>query len=144
VKTLRRYATVGAIIACAMGATMLPATAQAEYNGQYYYGCTYSWGAACVGPYQHLENVYTMDSDLAWATMAGRKPANGYKQAEEHAGESRDVCASYENPYGTVAAAWSCNWGGAYTEPHAWGYPTIGTVYEYYNISMYQWVNSPS
>ena len=141
----RARATLAILATCTLGAVILPAVilptaAQAEYNGSYYWGCTYSWGNVCIGPYQHLENEFTMDPEEAHFAMGERKTNNGYPQPKQYPGESRDVCGAAENPLGVQSVPWSCGWTDVYSEQHAWGYPLIGGA-EYYQIALYQYIN---
>ena len=142
----RARATLAILATCTLGAVILPAVilptaAQAEYNGAYYFGCTYSWGNVCFSPYQHIKNIFTMDSDHAYFTEHTRKTNNGYPLPKQYPGESRDVCGAVWNE-GRQTVPWSCGWGTVWQEPEAWGQSIIGGA-EYYQIALYQALNEP-
>lgn len=138
---IRKYLLLPLVATCALAAFALPTSAQAEYNGYYYLGCTYSWGAGCLAPYQHIEDNLAMDPDHAYEYIPGNvKVSNGYPKPHKDNIE-RDVCSSvYANSH-ELAYGWTCGWGAAIIYPHIWGYPGLGTAVEYYNIALYEYTN---
>jgi hypothetical protein len=136
-----RIVVLAASLLAALVLAVAVPQAHAEYNGKYYFGCTYSWGSACFGPYQHLERLETLDPGAAYTYYRGQHTNNGYKDPIPD-GHPRDGCAGvYNAPNQTYP--WVCNWERAYEEPHQWGQPMIGTAVEYYNIAMYSYANGP-
>ncbi|MFI4990906.1 MAG: hypothetical protein ACHQHO_08370 [Solirubrobacterales bacterium] len=129
------------VAAACLLAGAFAASAQAEYNGKYYSGCTYSWGAACIQPYQHVEDTLAMDPDHAYQMYGGAQRSNGYPApVPDHI--ERDVCASvFSEPNKTLAYGWACAWGQAGEWPHLWGYAGLGTGQVYYNIALYETTN---
>jgi hypothetical protein len=118
----------------------LPTVAQAEYNGPYYLGCTYSWGSACYSPYQHAESVRAMDPDNAYYSYPGQATNNGYPKPKLD-GIERTVCASlWANPNVTISYNWVCANGAAVAYPHNWGYPGLGGG-NYQSIALYEHTN---
>jgi hypothetical protein len=142
-RLMRVRILAGFICAGSLGAlAMMPAAAQATYEvPQYYWGCTYSWGEACLARYQHIEDQVTMDPDYAGAAMGYNTPTNdGYPEPKGN-GAEWDVCGAAENPPGTLAYGWSCAYGIVYQWVSDWAYPAIGTAVPYYSIPLYQAVN---
>lgn len=137
----RTYSLLALLIfTCTLAVVTMPATAHAEYNGKYYWGCTYSWGNVCFSPYQHIKNIFTMDPEHAYFVEGSRETNNGYPRPKQYPGESRDVCGAVWNGGQTVP--WSCGWGTVWQEPEVWGESIIGGA-EYYDIALYQALNEP-
>ncbi len=114
------------------------AQAAKAYGGEFYWGCTYSWGAACIEPHYHpkLETLLTMDADQAHYLEPGVETENRYPAARPD-GADRCIAAAAWN--GTQYEPWTSGYelivsgGGS-----VGGYGMIGTCAVYYNISLYQ------
>jgi hypothetical protein len=129
------------VAVCVLAAVAAPTPAQAEYNGYYFAGCTYSWGSACYSPYQHVEDTVALDPDHALAYFYPAAISNGYPYPK-HDGIERNVCSSvWSNPNVTITYGWACAWGSAAIYPHQWGYPGLGSGTPYYNIALYEYTN---
>lgn len=142
VSAVRTRALLGVcVLATTTAVAVAAAPAQAEYNGYYYLGCTYSWGAGCVSPYQHIEDTVALDPDHALADFYPAAISNGYPYPK-HDGVERDVCAAvYSVPNQSLAYGWACAWGAAAIYPHIWGYPGLGSGVPYYSIALYEYTN---
>jgi hypothetical protein len=128
--------TASAVAVAAVGAGSAQATK--AYGGQFFWGCTYSWGAACIEPHYQpkLETLLTMDADQAHYLLPGDETENRYPAARPDNVE-RCIAAAAWN--GTQYQPWTSGYdlivsgGGA-----VGGYGMIGTCAVYYNISLYQ------
>lgn len=118
------------------------AHAQKFYGGEYWWGCTYTWGTACIEPHYETRITYlrSMDPDNAAAWLPGQETENRYK-APHPDGIERCVAAAVWN--GGLTEPWVAGWGyAAYLLPSAPpGYGMIGSCEPYYGIALYQMVN---
>ena len=138
----RTAATLGCLAAAALaigaiGATTAQATEKA-YGGEFYWGCTYSWGAPCVEPHYHpkLETLLTMSADESSELSPGRPTQNRYPAAKpDHAAR----CVAAAGWDGSQITPWSSGEelvvSGGGGGP---GYGEIGTCAVYYSIALYQ------
>jgi len=134
---------LAALLAAASGGALAgPAQAQQFYGGEYWWGCTYSWGAACIEPHYETRITYlrSMDPDNAAAWLPGQETENRYK-APHPDGVERCVAAAVWN--GTQTQPWVAGWGyvSALYPGAPPGYGMIGTCAVYYQIALYQYVN---
>jgi hypothetical protein len=131
-----------AALAAGASAALLSTPAQAvkEYGGEFWWGCTYSWGSFCVEPhYQpHVDDLLTFDAQSAheWDP---RETENRYP-APPSEGVERCMAAAVWD--GSQETPWVSAWKFVNDEPgEVPGYGMIGTCEPYYNIPVYQYVN---
>ncbi len=139
----RRAGTVAGCLAAAalavggIGAGTAQATEKA-YGGEFYWGCTYSWGSPCIEPHYHpkLETLLTMSADESAALSPGRPTQNRYPAAKP---DHVDRCVAAAGWNGGQITPWSSGEelvvSGGGGGP---GYGLIGTCAVYYSISLYQ------
>ncbi len=137
----RRVALPLAAALLAAAAFAASAHAQKFYGGEYWWGCTYTWGTACIEPHYETRITYlrTMDPDNA-AEWLPQETENRYK-APHPDGIERCVAAAVWN--GGQTEPWVAGWGyAAYLLPSAPpGYGMVGSCQPYYGIALYQYVN---
>lgn len=139
----RRRTTIIALATALVAVAAFAAQAQAKkfYGGEFWWGCTYSYGAACIEPHYetHITYLRSMDPDNA-AEWLPQETENRYK-APHPDGIERCVGAAVWN--GALTEPWVAGWGYvAYLLPSGPpGYGMIGTCAVYYSIALYQYVN---
>jgi len=143
-RRLRRLRLGGLAAAAALGALAVGgahAQAQRFYGGEYWWGCTYSWGAPCIEPHYQpaIHYLRTMDPDYAWKWVP-QETENHYK-APVPDGIERCVLGAVWN--GTQTEPWVGGWGAVVNEYPSGppGYGFIGSCTPYYSIALYQYVN---
>ncbi len=118
-----------------------PARARQYYGGEYWWGCTYSWGSPCIEPHYEtaIHFLQTMDPDHA-ASWLEAETENRYK-APRRDGIERCVGGTVWD--GSQTEPWSGGWGIVQTAYPSGppGYGVIGSCEPYYGISLYQYVN---
>ncbi len=137
----RRLPAVLAGFLAAGALTAAAASAQQFYGGEYWWGCTYSWGSVCIEPHYEpaIHYLRTMDPDNAHEWL-DQETENRYK-APAHDGIERCVGAGVWN--GSQTEPWVGGWGYVVAEypSGAPGYGMIGSCQPYYSIALYQYVN---
>lgn len=140
----RRRRRVALTFATALlAAVAFAATAQAKqfYGGEYWWGCTYSWGTACFEPHYETRITYlrTMDPDNA-SEWLPQETENRYK-APRRDGIERCVAGAIWD--GSQTEPWVEGWGyvSALYPSAPVGYGMIGSCVPYYSIALYQYVN---
>ncbi|MGO9487492.1 MAG: hypothetical protein ACLQBB_00510 [Solirubrobacteraceae bacterium] len=122
---------------CASG----PAQAQQFYGGEYWWGCTYSWGTACIEPHYETAIHYlrSMDPDNA-VQWLDAETENHYKAPK---GDGIERCVAAAVWDGGQTEPWVSGWGYVVAEypGGAPGYGMIGSCAPYYGIALYQYVN---
>lgn len=133
-----RAALCLAVAALAFGTAGAGSAQAKSYGGEFYWGCTYSWGSACIEPHYHpkLETLLTMDADAAAADFPGVEGMNRYPAARRD-GAERCIAAAAWN--GSQYEPWTSGYGDIVSGGGSvGGYGMIGTCAVYYDISLYQ------
>jgi hypothetical protein len=143
-RALRRRLALAALTIAALAAGLTAASAaqaQRFYGGEYWWGCTYSWGSPCIEPHYETAIHYlrSMDPDNAAAWLEA-ETENRYK-APRADGIERCVGAAVWN--GGQTEPWVGGWGYVVAEYPSGppGYGFIGSCVPYYGIALYQYVN---
>jgi hypothetical protein len=133
-----------AAVLCAVaasGAVAGPAQAKKFYGNEFWWGCTYSWGTACIEPHYETSITFlrSMDPDNAHEWLP-QETENRYK-APVPDNIERCVGAAVWN--GSQTKPWVAGWGyvDALYPGGTPGYGMIGTCVAYYQIALYQYVN---
>jgi hypothetical protein len=140
----RRLKLVGLGVLAALAITALasaPAQAIKEYGGEFWWGCTYSWGSPCIEPrYETAVNyLMTFDSQRAHEFLPGDETENRYPAPS---GDGKERCMSSAVWNGSQVAPWVNAWDYVAEAPGGMaGYGMIGTCEPYTDISVYQYVN---
>ena len=137
-----RAAIAAGAAALALGAAASgSAQAQQFYGGEYWWGCTYSWGTACIEPHYEpaIHYLRSMDPDDA-SQWLEQETENRYKAPRRDEIERCVAAAVWDSGQ---TEPWVAGWGyvvATYLNG-APGYGMIGSCEPYYNIALYQYVN---